>query len=142
VLVAGGTGGATFSSTPGASAFSTVTDNDAVGDAFSNIGVYSGSGSADGKRTYLGSQSFANTSTIYSWSYAFSAAQLIALNAYIATGHAWGFEIDADCTFNVGGISFTYTQAAPGVPDAVGTFGLLGLAVAGLVAYRRKVCLN
>lgn len=136
--VAGGTVGTTFGTPPTAGNFTSVNDRDAMGDAFQNlINV--------GKTTALGNKTFSaydiSHATPYTWTYVFNAAQLVALNAYISAG-AWGFEIDPDCHFRVGGIDFNYTQGTPSVPDAVGTFGLLGAAIVGLLAFRRKLCLN
>jgi hypothetical protein len=99
---------------------------------------------------HLGTQLFASKKTAQTWSYTFTGAQLEALNNYIANGN-WGFEIDADGRFTVGGITLNYTTAIADtkpagtvatVPDLMTTFGLLAANFLGLVVVRRKFCFN
>lgn len=122
---------------PTAGNYSTKTDNDALGDAFqANVN--------SGKAVRLGTELFPSLNVSHTWTYVFSTAQLLTLNTYIATGN-WGFEIDPDCHFNVGGIQFDYTTQTitnkVSVPDYVTTFGLLGVSFLGLVMLRRKFCI-
>ena len=131
-------GGTTIGTPPTSGTFNFDPDADTAGDAYAAIP----DGSGSGKQTYLGTQLFPTQGGVgQTWFYDFTAAQLTALNSYISAG-AWGFEIDPDCHFTVGGIDFVYTQGTPSVPDTAATFGLLGLATVGLLAFRRKVCLN
>lgn len=114
------------------------TDNDAAGDAFqANIN--------SGKAVRLGTELFPSLNVSHTWTYVFSAAQLLSLNTYIAAGN-WGFEIDPDCTFTVGNIQFNYTTQSItnhiSVPDYATTFGLLGVSFLGLIVIRRKLCIN
>lgn len=127
------------SSAPTSGNYSTIYDGDALGDAFSanTTGI---------KATAfnLGTQLFPSLGVAESWTYTFTAAQLVVLNSYIGAGN-WGFEIDPDCHFTVGGITFTYTAGVTNkvsVPDNSTTAALLGLSVLGLLAVRRKFCLN
>jgi VPDSG-CTERM motif len=118
--------------------FTKITDNDASGDAFQpNVTA--------GKAVHLGTRLFPSLNVSQTWTYIFSGAQLMALNTYIAAGN-WGFEIDPDCTFDVGGIKFDYTSQTTtnhvSVPDSMTTFGLLGISLLGLLAIRRKLCTN
>jgi len=128
------------SKAPTSGNYSTVTDNDAPGDAFAanTTGV-------DPTAINLGTQLFPKLNVAETWTYTFTAAQLVALNSYINAGN-WGFEIDPDCHFTVGGITFNYTPATvvtkTSVPDHATTAGLLGLTFVGLMAFRRKLCFN
>ena len=127
------------SKAPTSGNYSKITDNDAKGDAFAanTTGI---------KPTAinLGTEPFPSLNVAQTWTYTFTAAQLLALNSYISAGN-WGFEIDPDCYFTVGGITFNYTtetNKSIGVPDNSTTAILLGLAFFGLFAFRRKFCLN
>lgn len=120
-----------------------VNDNGAAGDAF-NANVTAGNAFS------LGTQYFPSLAQSQTWTYTFTAAQLVLLNDYISAGN-WGFEIDSDGKFTVGGITFNYTTqvAVPKpvaivstVPDSMATVGLLGASFLGLVAIRRKLCLD
>jgi len=79
------------------------------------------------------------------FSYAFTVGQLGTLGGYITDGHTgtgsadFGLGFDPDCHFYNSGICLTVTvEKDVRVPDAGATFGLLGLAMAGLVGLRRK----
>jgi hypothetical protein len=125
------------SSAPTAGNVSTVTDYDAYGDAF----LKNTTGS-NPTATHLGTESFPSLNVSETFSYNIDPATL---NAYINAGN-WGFEIDPDCHFNVGSIVFSYTTATvtnkTSVPDNAATVALLGLSFLGLLAVRRKVCLQ
>jgi hypothetical protein len=109
--------------------YGTYTDNDASGDAFK--------GNAPGNADQLGSQPLAkNVAT--SWTYTFTSADLTALNRYAGLG-SWGFLIDPDCSFNVGGITFNYTTTTNCTPDGGTTAMLLGAAMMGLGWAKRRI---
>jgi hypothetical protein len=120
-----------------------IKDKGAVGDAFSaNV--------AANNAVHLGTQIITSKKTAASFTYTFTGAQLDALNSYIANGN-WGFEIDPDGKFSVGGITFNYTSeintpkpvaVVATVPDSMTTFGLLGASLLVLIVARRRVCLN
>lgn len=131
------------SSVPTSGGLGSIKDKDAMGDAF-NANVVANDA------IHLGTQLFTSKKTPQSWSYTFTGAQLEALNNYIAAGN-WGFEIDADGKFSVGGISFSYTTeitdtkpvgVVATVPDSMTTFGLLGASLLVLIVGRRKLCFN
>jgi VPDSG-CTERM motif len=131
------------SSVPTLGAVGKIKDKDAAGDAF-NANV------AANDAIHLGTQFFSSKKTPQTWSYTFTGAQLEALNNYIAAGN-WGFEIDPDGKFTVGGIIFSYTTAiadtkpvgaVASVPDSVATLGLLGGSFLVLLGVRRRFCLN
>jgi hypothetical protein len=122
-----------------------VKDKGAAGDAFkSNI--------TGGKAVTLGTQYFPSLKAPQTWTYTFTADQLVLLNSYISAGN-WGFEIDPDGKFTVGGITFNYatSQIPPPkttggtvatVPDSMTTFGLLSASLLVLLTARRIFCLN
>lgn len=125
---------------------SSIKDKSAAGDAFSaNVNAHNA--------VHLGTQIITSKKTAATFTYTFTGAQLDALNSYIATGN-WGFEIDPDGKFSVGGISFNYTsqinqpnQPKPvgtvaTVPDSLTTFSVLGVTVLGLLAFRRRLAFN
>jgi hypothetical protein len=125
------------SSAPTAGNVGTITDNDAWGDAF-----YKNTIGSNPTATHLGTQGFPSLNVSETFTYNIDPATL---NAYINAGN-WGFEIDPDCHFNVGSITFSYTTATvtnkTSVPDNAATVALLGLSFLGLLAVRRKVCLQ
>ena len=111
--------------------YGTYTDNDASGDAFAaNI--------TSGNATHLGTTTLSKNVVVPTISYTFTSAELSALNSYASQG-SWGFLIDPDCIFNVGGISFTYTTTSNGVPDGGTTAMLLGAAMLGLGWAKRRM---
>jgi len=127
------------SSAPTSGHYSTITDNDALGDAFhaNTTGLHP-------TAINLGSETFAHLNVAQTWTFTFSALQILALNSDIAAGN-WGFEIDPDCHFTVGGITFSATTSQVNrvaVPDQTTTAGLLGLTFFALLAFRRRLCLN
>ena len=110
--------------------YGTYTDNDASGDAFSgNVTA----GNAD----HLGTQ-ILQQNTAATWTYTFTSADLTALNSYAGLG-SWGFLIDPDCSFNVGGITFNYTTTTNRTPDGGTTAMLLGAAMMGLGWAKRRI---
>jgi hypothetical protein len=113
--------------------YGTYQDNDASGDAFSgNVTA----GNAD----RLGSsQPVSLTKNVaQSWTYTFTSADLTALNTYAGLG-SWGFLIDPDCSFDVGGITFNYTTKTNCTPDGGTTAMLLGAAMMGLGWAKRRI---
>lgn len=84
--------------------------------------------------TFLTSKSFTMTPTTFT--YNFTAAQLVALQSYIANGHNIAFGLDPDCHFFNDGVKFTMS-----VPDGGTTAVLLGLTMVGLVFARRQFSL-
>jgi hypothetical protein len=110
-------------------------DNDAAGDYWST--KFSGA-----NITSIGSKVFATVGTTLTWSYVLNAAQLTALNSYLAAG-TFNIGFDPDCTYNVGGISFTYTLGTKpnNVPDQAETALLAIVGLAGLEIFRRKFTL-
>jgi hypothetical protein len=122
---------------------STSVDNDAAGDYFAGLSQFSGVNSS--KLSSLGTAFFASVGTTLNLTYSLSAAQLISLNAYLAAG-GLSIGIDPDCTYTVGGLSFTYTTGSGGiphtpVPDLATTAYLLGASLLGLEVLRRKFAL-
>jgi hypothetical protein len=124
----------------------TIQDKNALGDAF-NANIVADKAVNIGTKIFTSKTSKKAPQT---WSYTFTADQLDALNSYIASGN-WGFEIDPDGKFSIGGISFSYTsEIAPPkpvgvvatVPDSNKTAGLLGATLLVLVVVRRKFCFN
>jgi hypothetical protein len=91
----------------------------------SNPLIASGTGN-----TFLTSHSF--TMTPVTFTYNFTAAQLVALQAYIANGHDIAFGLDPDCHFFNNGVTFTMS-----VPEGGTTGVLLGVAALGMIATRR-----
>jgi hypothetical protein len=131
------------SSVPTSGGLGSIKDKDAAGDAF-NANV-----TAD-KAVHLGTQFFASKKTPQTWTYTFTASQLDALNSYITAGN-WGFEIDPDGKFSVGGIAFNYTTSiaenkpvatVESVPDSMATFGLLAASFLVLLTVRRRLYFN
>jgi hypothetical protein len=117
---------------PKAGTNSIYTDNDALGDAFTN-------NITNNKAVRLGTQLFPKLNVLTNFSYAFTTNELADLSSYI-TG-LWGFEIDPDCHFDVSAICFTYTVGPTNkvkAPDAPTTAGLLGLAMLVMFIVRRK----
>jgi hypothetical protein len=84
--------------------------------------------------TFLTSKSFTMTPTTFT--YNFTAAQLVALQSYITNGHNIAFGLDPDCHFFNDGVKFTMS-----VPDGGTTAVLLGLTMVGLVFARRQFSL-
>jgi hypothetical protein len=107
-------------------------DNDAAGDAFSQNIV-------NGNAVNLGTKPL-SYGVLTSWDYTFTAGQLSSLNSFADLGN-WGFLIDPDCRFDVGGIKFDYTTKGGGgsVPDGGITVILLGAAMLGLGWAKRRV---
>ena len=81
-------------------------------------------------KTFLTSKSFTMTPTTFT--YNFTAAQLVALQSYIVHGGNIAFGLDPDCHFFNDGVKFTMS-----VPDGGTTAVLLGLAVVGICFARR-----
>jgi len=113
----------------------TYTDNDSAGDYLAT--------KFPGNITSLGSKSFASVGTTLSWSYVLNATQLTTLNSYLTSGiGVFNIGFDPDCTFPVGGLSFTYTvSSSPSirtVPDGATTALLLIVGLVGVEMFRRK----
>jgi hypothetical protein len=125
------------SSAPAPGNYAKIYDGDALGDAFK-----ANTTGSTPTATYLGKESFPSLNVPETWTFNIDAATL---NNYINAGN-WGFEIDPDCHFTVGAITFTYDTATvitkTSVPDQATTAGLLGLTFLALLAFRRKLCLN
>ena len=109
------------------------TDNDAAGDYWA--------GALPGKFTSVGTQTMNLNQTIATLTYVLTATQLTALNSYLLAG-AGTFSIgfDPDCTYNLTGLSFTYTLGTTpkNVPDAAATALLAIVGLASLEIFRRK----
>ena len=101
-----------------------IIDNFAAPMIVSNPLVASGTGN-----TFLTSRSFSRTPITYTHN--FTAAQLVALDAYIANGGNIAFGLDPDY-FNEGS-KFSFN-----IPEAGSTVSLLGLALVGLALVRRN----
>ena len=120
------------STLPSVGNYGTWNDSDASGDAFKPNTT-----SAPPTATLLGKTTLSRN-VAQNISYTFTSAELVALNSYASLG-SWGFLIDPDCIFNVGGISFTYTTMSNGVPDGGTTAMLLGAAMLGLGWAKRRM---
>ena len=105
---------------------SQMADNFASPLLASNPLIASGTGN-----TFLTSKSFTMTPTTYT--YNFTAAQLVALQSYIANGGNIAFGLDPDCHFFNDGVKFTMS-----VPDGGTTAVLLGLTMVGVCFARRQ----
>jgi hypothetical protein len=81
--------------------------------------------------TFLTSRSF--TMTPITYTYNFTAAQLVALQSYIANGGNIAFGLDPDCHFFNDGVKFTMS-----VPDGGTTAALLGLTMVCVCFARRQ----
>jgi hypothetical protein len=105
-----------------------IADNFAAPLVSSNPLVLSGTAN-----TFLTSRSF--TMTPMTYTYTFTAAQLAALQSYIANGKNIAFGLDPDCHYFNNGITFSFT-----VPETGQTIVCLGLAVILLaLAHHRGV---
>jgi hypothetical protein len=113
-------------------------ENDQPGDYFTSHSPFSATA------LQLGSKTFPYLNYVWNYTYDFLAqGTLDTLNSYAADGSI-DFGFDPDCTYS-GTITFNYTAVAPRtttVPDSSPTFGLMGISVLGLMALRRKHCLN
>jgi hypothetical protein len=105
---------------------SQIADNFASPLLASNPLIASGTGN-----TFLTSKSFTMTPTTFT--YTFTAAQLLALQSYIANGGNIAFGLDPDCHFFNDGVTFTMT-----VPDGGPTALLLGLSLICIGFARQK----
>jgi hypothetical protein len=85
--------------------------------------------------TFLTSRSFTMTPTTFT--YNFTAAQLIALQGYIAHGGNIAFGLDPDCHFFNNGVTFAMTTAT--VPEGGTTACLLGLTMIAVCFAHRKL---
>jgi hypothetical protein len=83
--------------------------------------------------TFLTSKSFTMTPTTFT--YNFTAAQLVALQSYIANGKNIAFGFDPDCHFFNNGVTFNFT-----VPEGGSTAILLGLVLVAFGFLHRKLC--
>jgi hypothetical protein len=120
------------SSVPSAGHIGQVYDGDAKGDAFqANINA--------GKAVRLGTMNFAHLNVPQSLSITLNSSEESALSGYMSKG-AWGLEIDPDCHFSVGSISFSYGFLPSDrlVPDSVTTLFLLGGCFAAIACFPRR----
>lgn len=81
--------------------------------------------------TFLTGKSFTMTPTTFT--YNFTGAQLLALQAYIANGHDIAFGLDPDCHFFNDGVTFTMN-----VPEGGTTAVLLAVTMVCLVLTHRQ----
>jgi hypothetical protein len=109
-----------------------IADNFAAPLLASNPLIASGTGN-----TYLTQQSFTMTPTTFT--YNFTAAQLLALQSYIAHGGDIAFGLDPDCHFFNDGVTFKITTT---VPDTGTTAILLGGVFVVLACAQRKVAMQ
>ena len=103
-----------------------IADNFASPLLASNPLIASGTGN-----TFLTSKSFTMTPTTFI--YNFTAAQLLALQSYIANGGNIAFGLDPDCHYFNDGVTFKMT-----VPDGGATALLLGLVLVSVGFARQK----
>jgi hypothetical protein len=110
----------------------TKVDNDAAGD-------YWATQLSGANITTIGTRVFTTLNVAQSWTYLLTSTQLTALNSYLAAG-SFNIGIDPDCSFSVGGLSFTYTLSPKpnNVPDDAVTAFLVVISLAGLEIFRRQ----
>ena len=92
-----------------------------------------------------GGQVFTLNQTITQLTETFSTAAFNDLISDITTLGYFDIGLDPNCTYNVGTVTLTFTTTknnVGSVPDQAGTLSLLGLSFVGLLAFRRKLCLN
>jgi hypothetical protein len=88
-------------------------------------------------KTKLFDKSFTTTASTYT--YNFTAAQLLALQTYIANGHDIAFGFDPDCHYFNDGIKFTMTLTpVPEMASAIPALCLVALATAFEIRRRRR----
>jgi hypothetical protein len=115
---------------PNQAPVTSISDAFAGSDLASNPLVASGTGNA-----LLFSRSF--STTVQTYTFTFSAAQLQLLAQFLANGNNVAFGLDSDCHFWNNGITFTITTGPQAVPEPM-TLTLLGTGLAGLYAQRRR----
>lgn len=114
-----------------------TSENDQPGDFFTSHTPYSATAYNLGTKTFT-------INEIWNYTYTFTGTALAKLQAYALDGN-FDFGIDPDCTYKIGSIVFAYsttTTNVNSVPDQSATAILLGLTFVGLLAFRRKLCLN
>ena len=111
-----------------------INDNFAPAMMKSNPLIASGTGN-----TFLTNVSFTMTPTTFT--YNFTAAQLVVLQQYINNGKNIAFGLDPDCHFWNNGVTFKIVTGIP-VPDTGATVGLLGLALLVLVGAQQRMAGN
>lgn len=88
-------------------------------------------------KTKLFQHSFTTTPT--TWTYNFSASELLALQTYINNGHDIAFGLDPDCHFFNDGVKFTLTLTpVPEMASAIPALCLIALATAFEIRRRRR----
>ena len=77
------------------------------------------------------------------WSTSITGAALTLLESEFLTG-TFDIGFDPNCPYNIGSITLSWTTATKvqPAPDQAATAVLLGLSFVGLLAFRRKLCLN
>jgi hypothetical protein len=111
----------------------TATDNDSPGDYWAT--QFSGKNISS-----VGSQLFPYVGFTTNLDYTLDAAELSALNSYLASG-GFSIGIDPDCHYSPSGICFTYTTTPVSntVPDGTFTAALLLLGLGSVELFRRRL---
>jgi len=126
----------------------TISDNgpkNETEDYFQNNSPYNGKvSSTELVADVLGAKTFTVGQT-QTWSTAFSSAALADILSDINTYGYFDLGLDPNCTYNFGSVTISFTTTTKSVqtaPDQAMTAVLLGVSFAGLLVFRRKLCLN
>lgn len=121
----------------------TISSGESTTDYFQNTAPYDGKGVSDS----LGSETLKLNKTV-SWTYTFSGQALADLLTDLQKG-SFDIGLDPNCVYDIKGsiaLDFTTTtntgKTVVSAPDATMTASMLAFSFLGLLAFRRKLCLN
>jgi hypothetical protein len=127
----------------------TITDNSSKNeteDYFQNNAPYNGKVGSTSELVadVLGAKVFTLNQT-QTWSSTFSSAALADILTDINTYGYFDLGLDPNCIYNFGSVTISFTTTTKSVrtaPDQAMTAVLLGVSFAGLLVFRRKLCLS